>query len=133
MSANSTELRFRWRIIPAWFLMAFGGLLCLGWMFWIPIVLIIPEAAKGSGYPHDLASATLFCIAGAMWLVAGKLILNRRWWQMLACLVLGYAAGVSGAMLMDADKPDMKPTALRTSSQTGFTLHPPIHKAITDV
>jgi hypothetical protein len=97
MSTSSTETRFRWRIVPAWSLMAFGGLLCLGWMFWIPIVLFIPEASKGSGYPHDLASATLFCIAGALWAIAGKMILNRRWLWMLSCLVLGYAAGVLAA------------------------------------
>jgi hypothetical protein len=97
MSAESTKRGIRWRIIPAWFLYAFGGVLCLGPLLRIPFLLIRPELFHTAGFFRDFVQAILFAVAGGLWIVAGRKILNGQWWRMLLFLVLGYATGVIAA------------------------------------
>jgi hypothetical protein len=94
--------RFRWRIVPAWFLMGFGGVLSAASSLKMLTVLFGSRMMEES--IGQCIAAALMCVAGICWFGAGRLILARRWKWMLLLLIIGYALGVSGGKLTESSR-----------------------------
>jgi hypothetical protein len=65
--------RFRWRVIPAAFLMIFGGVLVLAGVLKVGVAVFIalhPAAPPGEAIRSVGQSASLF--GGVLWLAAGR-------------------------------------------------------------
>jgi uncharacterized membrane protein YdjX (TVP38/TMEM64 family) len=89
---------FRWRIIPAWFLMIFGG--ALTGMYALLILPLHFNPQNIQQHIRQSGAAVLMCVAGVCWFAAGRAILAGRWKWMLLLLAIGYVCGASGAHLL---------------------------------
>src|SRR5262245_17375770 len=104
MSTDVPTPSFRWRIIPAWFLMGMGGLGLLGsTLSFFALLWMLHQSGSvpPGGLPQALAGLGLMQAASLSLIAAGRLILSRRWGWMAVVLLVGYVAGVYGSQLLE--------------------------------
>ena len=107
MSVDVPTPSFRWRIIPAWFLMGMGGLTLLGGtlgFFSLLWMLHQSGSVPPGGLPPALAGLGLLQAASLCLIAAGRLTMGRRWGWMALALLIAYAASVYGVKLMEQSR-----------------------------
>lgn len=92
-----TRPRFKWRIIPGYFLVTFGGLLVYLSALNSLVLLVLPLDQLPTG---NLAAMALVTLGGTIWITAGILTLKGRYWWGLMAIAAGYLVGVGGANLV---------------------------------
>lgn len=95
--------RFRWRLIPAGILMAFGGVMAffgvagaIGSCWAMSFPDPTPEIGK---LVRELPSSVSLGFAGCIWVYSGVVWWKRRWWRAALTTLLGYAIAVLTAFL----------------------------------
>jgi hypothetical protein len=97
--------RTRWRIIPAYFLIMFGGLV------FILSVLNLLLMLAGIAWPHIIpwqspfraaAAMILMLVSSVFWSTSGYMILRSRWGRMLLTLAIAYIVGALALWLLES-------------------------------
>lgn len=99
---KDTEPRGRlgFRHIPAVILTLFGGLLVAGSVLRITLdltLLLFRGMMYSSGF--EFVGGLLVAVAGAVWVVAGRRWLHRKWWPAILFTVAGYVIAVGGGFM----------------------------------
>ena len=87
-------------MIPAAFLMLFGGLLVLSVLAGQVVVLIKSSNPDGLPPLGSWSGPLLIGLAGCLWIASGTCFWFRRWWLAALSLILGYASGAFGGSLI---------------------------------
>jgi hypothetical protein len=96
---------FSWRLLIGWFLVLFGGLLCvvitLHTVVYSYSLRMTPPRPMLEGSVWSIAIGTILQFAsGVIWLYSGRRVLSKQTWQPIVGCILGYVCGVAGALML---------------------------------
>jgi hypothetical protein len=91
--------RLGFRHIPAVTFSVFGGFLVVGSVLSISLDIALSLAGQSPLSGFRLFGGLLFVAAGAVWVIAGRSWLHRKWWPATLCSLIGYFVGVGGALI----------------------------------
>jgi len=85
---------FRWRLIPAAFLMIFGGTMVL-LSFGLTVAVLVVWVERGFPLLPKAAlrlveAMLVFGFGGALWIYSARAWWRRRWWRAILTTILGY-------------------------------------------
>ena|SRR5690349_9126626 len=92
--------RFRWRIIPGWFFLIFGGFLAIGNALYLALWLFLVFRGYERPSATTLGGIYLSASAGIVWFLAGRAFFAGQWKSALLAVLIGYGLGALGSYLV---------------------------------
>jgi hypothetical protein len=95
---DGSRKRFRWRIIPAFFLGLYAGLTLTGALFHMSLLFFLTATHRIDSplgpTTLDAGTLTMSLVTALLWGYAARLWWKGRWWWAIATTVFGYLGGI---------------------------------------